>query len=420
MKNVDVNGYPIFTKEMKKDYLILIPNMLDLHMILIEKAFISCGYKCKVLTNMDGVAEIGLKYLHNDTCYPATLMIGQFIDALNHMEDTHHIALLITQTGGGCRASNYIHLLRKALVRAGYDYVPVISLSIQKIENSGFEINLDMMKKLAASILYGDLLMYLYNKTRSYEVIPGSSRALAYSLIDELSVVIAKGKGISKKELKKNFTHIIEEYEKLEIRNEQKVKVGVVGEIYVKFSALGNNHLEDFLISQDVEINVPGLMGFMGYFLYLKQVDHELYGGKKSKDLLFKFLFEFTAKRQLIMVNLLKNSKFGSFAPFKETLTKSEGILSHGVKMGEGFLLAAEMAELIEDGFSNIVCVQPFGCLPNHICGKGVMKNIKEKYPDSNIAAIDYDAGATKVNQENRIKLMLAVAKENLNKDNRK
>ena len=410
------NEYPIFTKEMVKDYTILIPSMLDVHMLLFQKVVQNSGYKCRVLDNFDGVCEVGLKYVHNDTCYPATLVIGQFIDALNKMEDTSKVALIITQTGGGCRASNYIHLLRKALKKANYGHVPVISISMQGLEKSGFKITFSMIKKLAAALLYGDLIMYLHNKTRSYEINKGDTKETVNRLSQELADRLERGGGISKKSLRKNFKYIIDEFEKIPLDNTPKVKVGIVGEIYVKYASLGNNNLEEFLVSQGAEVNVPGLLGFVNYSFYVNLFDKELYGGSKLKELVYKWIIKFVAKRENIMIEELKKSKFEPMNPFSHTVNLNEGILSHGVKMGEGFLLTAEMVELIQEGYENIVCAQPFGCLPNHICGKGVMKNIKEHYPKSNIVAIDYDPSATKVNQENRIKLMLAIAKENLNK----
>ena len=410
------NNYPVFTKEMVKDYTILIPSMLDVHMLLFQKVVQNSGYKCRVLDNFDGVCEVGLKYVHNDTCYPATLVIGQFIDALNKMDDTSKVALIITQTGGGCRASNYIHLLRKALIKANYGHVPVISLSMQGLEKSGFKITFSMIKKLAAALLYGDLIMYLHNKTRSYEINKGDTKETVNRLSQELADRLERGGGISKKSLRKNFKYIIDEFEKIPLDNTTKVKVGIVGEIYVKYASLGNNNLEEFLVSQGAEVNVPGLLGFVNYSFYVNLFDKELYGGSKLKELVYKWIIKFVAKRENIMIEELKKSKLEPMNPFSHTVNLNEGILSHGVKMGEGFLLTAEMVELIQEGYENIVCAQPFGCLPNHICGKGVMKNIKEHYPKSNIVAIDYDPSATKVNQENRIKLMLAIAKENLNK----
>ena len=411
------NEYPIFTKEMVKDYTILIPSMLDVHMLLFQKVVQNSGYKCRVLDNFDGVCEVGLKYVHNDTCYPATLVIGQFIDALNKMEDTSKVALIITQTGGGCRASNYIHLLRKALKKANYGHVPVISISMQGLEKSGFKITFSMIKKLSAALLYGDLIMYLHNKTRSYEINKGQTKETVNRLSQELADRLEHGAGISKKSLRKNFRYIIDEFEKIPLDGVKRIKVGIVGEIYVKYASLGNNNLEEFLVSQGAEVNVPGLLGFLNYSFYVNLYDKELYGGSKLKELVYKWIINFVAKRESIMIEELKKSKFEPMNPFSHTVNLNEGILSHGVKMGEGFLLTAEMVELIQEGYENIVCAQPFGCLPNHIAGKGVMKNIKEKYPKANIVAIDYDPSATKVNQENRIKLMLAIAKENINSE---
>jgi predicted nucleotide-binding protein (sugar kinase/HSP70/actin superfamily) len=417
MKRDDVKivDYPVFTKEMIKDYTILIPSMLDVHMKLFKEVLIQSGYKCKVCDNFDGIAQVGLKYVHNDTCYPATLVIGQFIDALDHMEDTSKVALIITQTGGGCRASNYIYLLRKALKKAGYGHVPVISISMQGLENSGFKLTLPMVIKLAAAVFYGDLIMYLNNKVRSYELNNGDSSKLVDKLTKELSDKLAKGSGIGKRELKKNFAHICKEFNKIPVSNEKKVKVGIVGEIYVKYASLANNNLEDFLVSENCEVNVPGLLGFVYYSLYVPQYDKELYGGSTTRNIIYKLLIKFLKKREKLMIDAIKEyTKYPPMMPFSHTINLSEGILSHAVKMGEGFLLTAEMVELIQSGYENIVCAQPFGCLPNHICGKGVMKELKDKYPLSNIVAIDYDPSQTKVNQENRIKLMIAVGKEKL------
>lgn len=408
------NDYPVFTKEMAKDYTILIPSMLDVHMKLFKEVISSSGYKCEVCTNTKNVAEVGLKYVHNDTCYPATLVIGQFIDKLNSLEDTSKVALIITQTGGGCRASNYIYLLRKALKKAGYAHVPVISISLSGIEHNGFKITLTMVRKLIAAMLYGDLIMFLHNKTRSYEIEKGSSTSLVDSLCQRIAIQLKNNKGYRTKELKNNFKMICHEFDSLPIEIVPKVKVGIVGEIYVKYASLGNNNLEEFLVSEGCEINVPGLLGFMYYCLYVPKYDKKYYGGSFLKTKMYDVLIAYMKKREKMMIMAIKETKFEPMQEFKHTLNLSEGILSHGVKMGEGFLLTAEMVELIQTHYENIVCAQPFGCLPNHICGKGVMKKLREIYPDSNIVAIDYDPSATKVNQENRIKLMLSIAREKL------
>lgn len=412
--------YPKFTNEMRKDYTILVPNMLDIHMSLFEGILNMSGYNVEIMHNEGpSVVEEGLKYVHNDTCYPALLVIGQFIDNLNHRNDHDKLVLLITQTGGGCRASNYLHLLRKALVKAGYGFIPVVSLNASNLEkDSGIQITKDLIFKVAAAMTYGDMLMYMHNKTKSYEVKKGSSHDLTYKWVNNLLEQFKANKGTSYKDLKKNINAIASDFDKLELDiSHQKPKVGVVGEIYIKYAALGNNHLEDFLVSQDAEVMVPGLYGFTLYCLYNGIYDNLLYGRSKKAALLNKLLIWYLRRRETLMINAISKTKFTPMNYFKRTKDLSEGVLDHGVKMGEGWLLTAEMMELVEIGYPNIICAQPFGCLPNHICGKGVMKEIRTQHPEANIIAIDYDPSATKVNQENRIKLMLAIARERLDKD---
>ena len=409
--------YPKFVASMRKTHTILIPSMLPFHMALFEKALLASGSKVEIMKNegADVVTE-GLKYVHNDTCYPALLVIGQFIDNLNHRTDHDKLVLLITQTGGGCRASNYIHLLRKALDKAGYGFIPVVSLNASNLEkDSGLKLTYDLIKKIAAAMTYGDEIMYLYNKTRSYETEPGSAKKLALSWVEKIGRLYERKKGVSYSALKKNLRKIAKSFDALSLDLSHALpKVGVVGEIYVKYAALGNNHLEEFLVSERAEVMVPGLYGFILYCLYNSIYDSEFYGHGKIKKLGAKFIIWYLRRREKLMINSMKHTKFTPMKYFSHTKDLSEGILSHGTKMGEGWLLTAEMMELVEIGYDNIICTQPFGCLPNHICGKGVMKKIKSLHPDANIVAIDYDPSATKVNQENRIKLMLAIAREKI------
>lgn len=409
--------YPKFVASMRKTHTILIPSMLPFHMALFEKALLASGYKVEIMKNegADVVTE-GLKYVHNDTCYPALLVIGQFIDNLNHRTDHDKLVLLITQTGGGCRASNYIHLLRKALDKAGYGFIPVVSLNASNLEkDSGLKLTYDLIKKIAAAMTYGDEIMYLYNKTRSYETEPGSAKKLALSWVEKIGRLYERKKGVSYSALKKNLRKIAKSFDALSLDLSHALpKVGVVGEIYVKYAALGNNHLEEFLVSERAEVMVPGLYGFILYCLYNSIYDSEFYGHGKIKKLGAKFIIWYLRRREKLMINSMKHTKFTPMKYFSHTKDLLEGILSHGTKMGEGWLLTAEMMELVEIGYDNIICTQPFGCLPNHICGKGVMKKIKSLHPDANIVAIDYDPSATKVNQENRIKLMLAIAREKI------
>jgi len=422
MENIDVDKieYPRFTADMKKTHTILIPSMLEFHMTLFESILRQNGYKVEVLKNEGpDVVQEGLKYVHNDTCYPATLVIGQFIDALNHRNDLDKVVLLITQTGGGCRASNYIHLLRKALKKAGYGYIPVLSLNASNLEkDSGLKITPRLIITVAAAMTYGDVIMYLNNKARSYEVEKGSSHKLALDIIDDLLNQFKKGKGTSYRALRKNINKIAKKYDNLNLDlSHAKPKVGVVGEIYVKYAPLGNNHLEDFLISQNAEAMVPGLYGFILYCLYNGLYDRKLYHTSLKGAILNKILIWYLRRREKLMINAISKTKFTPMKYFRHTKDLSNGVLDHGTKMGEGWLLTAEMMELVEIGYGNIVCAQPFGCLPNHICGKGVMKKIKSIHPDANIIAIDYDPSATRVNQENRIKLMLAIAREKISED---
>ena len=413
-------GRILFTREMRKDYKILIPMMAPIHFGLLQKVFQNEGYNMELLQN-DGpqVVQEGLKYVHNDTCYPALLVIGQMIDALNSGKyDLDKTALIITQTGGGCRASNYIHLLRKALKKAGYEKIPVISLNLSGMEkNPGFKLTLPMLRKAIAALVYGDMLMLLSNQIKAYELEKGESQQLVQHWIQRLSDQFNQNRGLSMKEMKVNLRAIAQDFAQVPVHRTPKVRVGVVGEIYVKYSALANNHLEDFLSSQDCEVMVPGLMGFMLFKVDNRLEDIKLYGGSKVKYGVVNALMNFLTNMETAMLDILQDfPQFVKPTPYQKTKLLVKDVIGYGSKMGEGWLLTAEMLELCEQGYENVVCTQPFGCLPNHINGKGMIRRIREIDESANIVAIDYDPSATKVNQENRIKLMLAVARENLQK----
>ena len=407
-------GYVVFTKEMKETHTILVPNMLPMHFKLIGKVLEKEGYRVELLeTSGPQIAETGLKYVHNDTCYPAILVIGQFIDALQSGKyDPDKVALILFQTGGGCRASNYIHLLRKALEKADLGHVPVISLSMMGLEkHPGFQIKLPTLQKMMYGVLYGDLLMSLVNQCKPYELERGAAQALADRWTERLTNEMSGG--IRYRQVKANYRRILDSFAALPMQKSEKVMVGVVGEIYVKYSPLGNNNLEQFLVDEGAEVVVPGLLDFCLYCVYNNVLDHKLYGMQKGKQLLYRAACRFLLNKERDMIEAME--AHGRFTPptlFTHTIELVRGTISMGVKMGEGWLLTAEMLELADKGVNNIVCTQPFGCLPNHICGKGMMKPIKAKNPEINIVAIDYDAGATRVNQENRLKLMLANAKQ--------
>ena len=409
------DGRLLFTKEMKQEYTLLMPQMLPVHFGMFRQLLVLEGYKVDMLTtNHRGIVDEGLKYVHNDTCYPALLVIGQLIDAVkNGGYDPHKVALLITQTGGGCRASNYIHLLRKALEKAGMSYIPVISVNLSGMEkNPGWSLTLPLIRKMIYAMMYGDLIVNVANQVRPYEVMKGDTDKMVETWENKLIEGFQKGRGMNRKEMRHIFDQICADFADIPVAGPQKVRVGVVGEIYVKFSPLGNNNLEDFLLSEGAEPVVPGLTDFMIFKIFNRESDVDLYGGKWIKKKVCQIFKGYIEECQKDMIAALKKTRFHAPGTFENMHKLVHGYLGDGNKMGEGWLLTGEMLELIHSGVPNIVCTQPFGCLPNHIVGKGMIRKLKDDYPWSNIVAIDYDPGATKINQENRIKLMLANARQ--------
>ncbi len=414
-KPMQEKTYISFTEEMKREYTLLVPMMLPMHFKLICRVLDNMGYHTELLQDKGPeIADEGLRAVHNDTCYPAILVIGQFLHAIRSGRyDPHKVALIFFQTGGGCRASNYVSLLRKALKNAGYGYVPVVAFGFAGLEeHPGFTFTLPMIHRLMYAILYGDLLMTLVNQCRPFENTPGSAQALADVWTERLGDEFAKsGPVISYRRVKENYRRILSDFACVERTMRDAVRVGIVGEIYVKYSPLGNNDLEQFLVKEGAEPVVPGLLDFMLYSVYNNVLDYKLYGLRPVNALVYSALYRFFSKKKDDLIREMEAE--GSFLPparFDTVIDAVDGYIHMGTKMGEGWLLTAEMLELSSAGVKNIVCAQPFGCLPNHICGKGMMRPIKEKNPDVNIVAIDYDAGATRVNQENRLKLMLANA----------
>jgi len=409
------DGRVLFTEDMRATHTILVPNMLPMHFKMMMRIFRSYGYNCELLeTTGRAIADCGLKYVHNDTCYPALLVIGQFIDALQSGKyDTHKVALMLSQTGGGCRASNYIYLLRKALVKAGFGYVPVISFNLSGLnDNPGLKFTVPMLQKIVYAMLYGDLLLMLKNQCRPYEINRGESEALAETWTARLTDGMMKPGELRPARVRANYRRILEDFAAIKRTDEKKVKVGIVGEIFVKFSPLGNNDLENFLVSENAEPRLPGLLDFCMYCAYNGIMDQKLYGTGAVKGAIYRVAYEFLASRQREMITAVqKHGVFTPPTPFAHAIERVRDYIGLGAKMGEGWLLPAEMLELIDAGVTNIVCTQPFGCLPNHIMGKGMMKPLKERNKHVNIVAIDYDPGATRINQENRIKLMLANAR---------
>ncbi len=394
---------------------ILVPNMAPIHFELFRNIFRHMGYQVDVLTNSsNNLIQEGLRYVHNDTCYPALVVIGQVLDALKTKNyDPETTAVVLTQTGGGCRASNYLKLLRKALDRAGYEKVSVLSLNLAHLEKENhIHVDLKMIRRMVAGLVYGDLLMFLGNQIRPYEKETGKTDDVIEKWVTKLSHEINHGHALSIHSMKKYTKQIAHDLATIETEQRNKIKVGVVGEIFVKYSSVGNNNLEQFLLDEGCEIRVPGIMGFVLYSISARMDAIELYGGSSIKHWIIRLLYRYVLKMEKVMIKAIdQEKKFEPMMPFTHTKETAKKIIGLGAIMGEGWLLTAEMAVLCEEGFPNIICTQPFGCLPNHIVGKGMIRKIKEIEPNANIVPIDYDPSATKVNQENRIKLMLSVAR---------
>ncbi len=405
-----------FTKQMKRDYTILVPDIFPTHMELLQEVFAIYGYKIEILHDEgQQVIDQGLKYLHNDMCYPAICAVGQQIYALTSGKyDTHKVALIQFQTGGGCRASNYIMLLRKALQNMGMEYVPVISLSFSGMEKySGFKLTPFMLLTALRAIIYGDMLLLLKNQTLPREQNAGDTRAVVDKWVTELTGQFRRRKGLSGGSMRRNLHRMAADFHSIPLTDKKLTKVGIVGEIYVKYSAFGNNGLEKFLLSQDCEYMVPGVLGFLQYCFTNTEIDHGYYGGSKIGLMVSRLICRTADRWEEDMLAAVKDyPEFVAPVSFDRIRELAARVIDPGVKMGEGWLLPGETAELIEKGYNNVICTQPFGCLPNHIVGKGTIRRLRELYPQANIFPVDYDAGASKVNQENRIKLMLAIARE--------
>ncbi len=407
----------LFTKEMRKEYTILCPQMSPIHFDLIEKSLNISGYNFKVLPSIDNEAiNEGLKYINNDACYPAIIVLGQIIEALKSGKyDVNKTAVAITQTGGGCRATNYIAFLRKALKDAGYGFVPVISISATGIEkNPGFKYSPAMLNRLMMALVYGDALMKVLYKTRPYEKIKGSANEL-YNKWNNIFKDSLKSSSMSL--FRKNIRNMVEEFDNLEITTETKPRVGLVGEILVKYHPTANNDIIKILEEEGAEVVVPDLGDFLLYCLYDGDFSRKYLTGTRKQEFISNLGIKGIEFYKKEYIKATKESKrFSPPKPIEEIAKGASKILSIGHNTGEGWFLTGEMVELLDEGVNNIVCMQPFACLPNHVTGKGVIKQLKRIYPKANIAAIDYDPGASKVNQVNRIKLMLNKAFEEINK----
>lgn len=404
----------LFTKEMKKKHTILAPQMSPIHFRLLQPAFDKAGFAVEVLPSVDHKAvDEGLRHVNNDACYPSILVVGQMMAALKSGKyDLDHVSLLVTQTGGGCRASNYISFLRKALKDAGMEQVPVISLNPSGMEkNPGFKLTPSLLNRAMIGIVYGDLFMHVLYRVRPYEKVKGSANAL-YEKWNTIALKnVASG---SRSTMRRNIQKLVKEFDELPLRDIRKPRVGIVGEILVKYHPTGNNNLVEVLESEGAEVQVPDLLDFFLYCAYNRTFNVEHLGGKKSLQTVCDYVIKIIEWYRRPMTEALAASRrFRPPTPIQEKAKLAEQFLSIGNQTGEGWFLTGEMVELVEHGTTNIVCVQPFACLPNHIVAKSMIKPIRSRYPKANIAAVDYDPGASEVNQLNRIKLMLAVAYKN-------
>ena len=410
----------VFTKQMRKDYTILCPQMSPFHFSILQAAFNSSGYHLEVLPNDNKHAvDVGLKYVNNDACYPSLIVVGQIMDALlSGKYDLNKTAVIMSQTGGGCRASNYIAFIRRALKKAGMEQVPVISLNLSGLEsNPGFKLTLPLIKKVCYGAVFGDILMKCVYRMRPYELEPGIVNR-KHKIWEQRVISFLEGSSVSHSQFKKMCRDMVHEFDLIPISDEKKPRVGIVGEILVKFLPAANNHLAELLEAEGAEAVCPDLIDFINYCFYNQNCKCEFLGFKKNKATIANWGIKgIEWLRKTANEALAQSRHFTPSANIADLAKMATPIVSPGNQTGEGWFLTGEMMELIHGGVPNIVCIQPFACLPNHIVGKGVIKEIRRQHPEANIVAIDYDPGASEVNQLNRIKLMLSTAYKALNKD---
>ena len=416
-------GKVSFTKQMRKEYTILCPQMSPFHFGILEAAFNASGYNLEVLPNDNKHAvDVGLKYVNNDACYPSLMVVGQIMDALlSGKYDLSKTAVIMSQTGGGCRASNYIAFIRRALKKAGMEQVPVISINLSGLEsNPGFKLTLPLIKRIVYGAVFGDILMKCVYRMRPYELEKGIVNR-KHKIWEQRAIAFVTGSSVSHGTFKKMCREMVHDFDTIPISDEKKPRVGIVGEILVKFLPAANNHLADLLEAEGAEPVVPDLIDFICYCFYNQNFKVEKLGFKKSKATIANLgLKAIDWLRKTANEALEQSRHFTPAADIHDLAKMAAPIVSAGNQTGEGWFLTGEMMELIHGGVPNIVCIQPFGCLPNHIVGKGVIKEVRREHPEANIVAIDYDPGASEVNQLNRIKLMLSTAQKNLHKDDKK
>ena len=407
-----------FTKEMRKDYTILVPQMSPIHFGLLEAAMTASGYNMVVVNPPEKDAvDKGLKYVNNDACYPSLIVVGQMMSELESGKyDPHKCAIIMSQTGGGCRASNYVGFFRRALKKAGMEYVPVIAASVQGLEsNPGFRLNYSFAKRALFACEFGDLFMKCLYRVRPYELERGSADRL-HEKLEKECIDFLYSENPSGKDYKRLCKKIVQEFDSMPIHEDmKKPKVGIVGEILVKYSPAANNHLVELLEREGAEAVQPELLDFILYSLYNENFKCQNHYAGKATTALCNIGIRFVEHcRKTAREALDASRRFKAPHHIQSLAERAKAVISIGNQTGEGWFLTGEMLELIEEDTKNIVCVQPFGCLPNHIMGKGVIKEIRRQHADANIVAIDYDPGASEANQLNRIKLMLSAAVRNM------
>ncbi len=389
-----------------KQKTVLIPSMLDFHFPLLQYAFCSKKYNAVILGDMENIVETGLFYAHNDLCYPCVLIIGQMINALKSEKyDLKNTILLIPQAGDACRGSNYIHMIRNALKKAGYSDIPIISLNFKGLEGENqFSVNPLMVMKAVAAIMYSDILMILKNQIKPYENNIGETKKYVDKWTNILENQIKSGKKLSYILIKRNLKRISEEFKNIKQIEKCTNKIGIVGELYIKYCKLGNSNLENYLREENCEYMVNG---FSWYILYY--IDTHLTEESKAMGLLFRIALKYLSGLQKSVVMNLRNNGFRCISEYKSFKNEAKGKVSFGLKVADGWLISCEVINLIKEGYNKILCVQPFGCMPNHICGKGMYANLQRQFPDVNIVSVDYDSSGSEINIHNRIKMLIDI-----------
>lgn len=386
--------------------IVLIPSMLDFHFPLLQYAFCSKKYKAVILEDTENIVETGLFYAHNDLCYPCVLIIGQMINALKSGEyDLKNTILLIPQAGDACRGSNYIYMIRHALKKAGFSNIPIISLNFKGLEGENqFSINPLMVMKAVAAIMYSDILMILNNQIEPYEKNAGETKKYLNKWLNILENQIKKGQKLSYFSVKKNMKKIARDFKNIQQKERNTNKIGVVGELYVKYCKLGNSYLEKFLQEENCEFMING---FSWYILYY--IDTHLTEENKLMGFLFRVGMKYLSSLQKSIVKNLRTNGFRCISDYKAFKNNAQGKVSFGIKVADGWLISCEVVNLVKEGYNKILCVQPFGCMPNHICGKGMYANLQRQFPDVNIVSVDYDSSGSEINIHNRIKMLIDI-----------